>query len=178
MTNTNRPLVGRGPHLDRITRALDGRSSCGLIIAGPPGAGRTRLAAEVRPAWRIVATRCAAARPLAAFGGRSAEEIRAALRRGPRTRVLVVDDAHLLDAASASLLHQLAVHREIRLVVTVADGAPAPDAITALWKDDLLGCLPLSPLTEVELSELLSTTLGGPVEHRTVRRLAAMSAAT
>jgi len=71
-------------------------------------------------------------------------------------------------------LHHLALHREIRLVVTVADGAPAPDAITALWKDDLLGCLPLSPLTEVELSELLSTTLGGPVEHRTVRRLAAM----
>ncbi|MGH3379910.1 MAG: hypothetical protein ACRDP6_34790, partial [Actinoallomurus sp.] len=174
MTSTNRPLVGRGPHLDRITRALHGRSSCGLIIAGPPGAGRTRLAAEVRPAWRIVATRCAAARPLAAFGGRSTEEIRAALRRGPRTRVLVVDDAHLLDAASASLLHQLALHREIRLVVTVADGAPAPDAITALWKDDLLGSLPLSPLTEVELSELLSTTLGGPVEHRTVRRLAAM----
>jgi DNA-binding CsgD family transcriptional regulator len=174
MTTTNRPLVGRGPHLDRITRALHGRNSRGLVIAGPPGAGRTRLAAEVRPAWRIVATRCAAARPLAAFGGRSADEIRAAVRRGPEPRVLVIDDAHLLDAASASTLHHFALHREIRLVVTVVDGAPAPDAVTALWKDDLLGYLPLSPLNENELAEVLTAALGGPVERRTVRHLAVM----
>jgi DNA-binding CsgD family transcriptional regulator len=96
------------------------------------------------------------------------------LGRGPEPRVLVIDDAHLLDDASASLLHQLALHREVRLVATLADGVRVPDAVTALWKDDLLGCLTLGPLTETELTELLAAVLGGPVEGRTVRRLAAM----
>ena len=97
-----------------------------------------------------------------------------ALRGRPEPPVLVVDDAHLLDDASASVVHQLALHREVRLVATVVDGAPAPDAITALWKDDLLGRLRVGPLTEAELGELLTAGLGGPVERRTVRRLVAM----
>jgi DNA-binding CsgD family transcriptional regulator len=172
VSSTNRPLVGRGPHLDRISRALRGRAARGLVISGPPGAGRTRLAAEVHPAWRIAASRCASAQPYAVFGGRSPGEIRSMLRRRPEPPVLVVDDAHLLDEASAALIHQFALQHEVRLVATVVDGVPAPDAVTALWKDDLLGRLPLDPLTEPELAELLAVALGGPVEGRTVRRLA------
>ncbi|MGI8333839.1 LuxR C-terminal-related transcriptional regulator [Actinomadura scrupuli] len=179
MGTTHWPLVARGPHLDRIARALHGRQGRGLLIAGPPGAGRTRLTAEVRPALRVVGTRCAARQPLSAFAGwlspgapPTTKQVRAALRRGPAP-VLVVDDAHLLDDASAALVHQLALHREVRVVATVVDGAPAPDAITALWKDDLLGRLPLAPLTEPELAELLGAVLDGPVEYRAVRRLAA-----
>ena len=49
--------------------------------------------------------------------------------------IIGVDDAHLLDHLSATLVHQLALERSVRIVAAVRDGEPVPDAITSLWKD-------------------------------------------
>ena len=76
--------------------------------------------------------------------------------------LLVVDDAHLLDDASAALVHQLVMARALSLVVTVRSGEPAPDAVVALWKDGWLECLDVQPLDRVALEELVAGLVHGP----------------
>ncbi|MDH2430501.1 LuxR family transcriptional regulator [Sphaerisporangium sp. TRM90804] len=85
--------------------------------------------------------------------------------------MLVVDDAHLLDSASAALVHHLVARRGHRVIATVRSGSPAPDAVRALWKDALLPRLDLGPLSVEETGEILGTALGGRVESSAVARL-------
>ncbi len=86
-------------------------------------------------------------------------------------RVLVVDDAHLLDDSSAALVHRLALRGRTRLLVTVREGVPVPEDVSRLWKDNLLPRVALAPMTERECGELLSRAVGGYVDTLTVRRL-------
>ncbi len=51
--------------------------------------------------------------------------------------VIGVDDAHLLDDGSAGLLLHLVLARAATVIATVRSNEPAPDALTALWKDGL-----------------------------------------
>lgn len=85
--------------------------------------------------------------------------------------LLVVDDAHLLDDASAALVLQLAMTRGLAVVATVRTGEPAPDAVVALWKDGWLECLELQPLDRVALGELVAAVVGGPVERLAIARM-------
>src|SRR5262249_55953895 len=85
--------------------------------------------------------------------------------------LLVVDDAHLLDDASAALVLQLRMPRGLPVVATVRSGEPAPDAIVALWKDGWLECLELQPLDRVALGELVEAVVRGPVESLAVARM-------
>ena len=75
-----------------------------------------------------------------------------------------VDDAHLLDQLSATLLHQLALDGSVRIVATVRSGETVPDAITSLWKDGYLQRLHLTPFTKDECVGLIEQALGGRVE--------------
>jgi DNA-binding CsgD family transcriptional regulator len=90
--------------------------------------------------------------------------------RGPGT-VIGVDDAHLLDDASATLVHLLACGGTARVVATVRSGEPTPDPIVALWKDDLALRVEVQPLSRAEVADLLGRTLGGTVDGGTARRL-------
>jgi class 3 adenylate cyclase/tetratricopeptide (TPR) repeat protein len=182
------PLAGRAEELRIVLAAIDrGR---GIVIAGEAGVGKSRLAAEAlarvgttSSTAMCVANRAAASIPLGAFAPlvRDMElapyqlaDHFAATRRAVVERfdggVLAVDDAHLLDEASAALLDQLARTSGIRLVVTVRTKEPAPDAVDALWKDRLLPRLELERLTPDDTGELLEFVLGGAVSDLTVRR--------
>lgn len=86
-------------------------------------------------------------------------------------RVLVVDDAHLLDDSSAAIVLRLALRGRTRLLVTVREGEPVPEDVSRLWEEDLLPRMALAPLTESECGELLSRAVGGYVDTLTVRRL-------
>ncbi|MFF3444282.1 LuxR C-terminal-related transcriptional regulator [Streptosporangium sp. NPDC002721] len=86
-------------------------------------------------------------------------------------RVLVVDDAHLLDDSSAALVRRLALRGRTRLLVTVREGVPVPEDVSRLWKEDLLPRVTLAAMTERECGELLSRAVGGYVDTLTVRRL-------
>ncbi|GAA4205188.1 helix-turn-helix transcriptional regulator [Streptosporangium oxazolinicum] len=86
-------------------------------------------------------------------------------------RVLVVDDAHLLDDSSAALVLRLALRGRTRLLVTVREGEPVPEDVSRLWEENLLPRMALAPLTESECGELLSRAVGGYVDTLTVRRL-------
>ncbi len=86
-------------------------------------------------------------------------------------RMLVVDDAQRLDAASAALVHQVVTEGVCRLVATVRSGEPAPDAIESLWTAGWAGRIELHGLSLAETGELLSSVLDGPVDGATRQRL-------
>jgi hypothetical protein len=50
-------------------------------------------------------------------------------------------------------------------------GEPAPDTVTALWKDDHLPRLDLAALDGAETTNLVARVLGGPVESASAHRL-------
>lgn len=191
------PLVGRGAHLERVGTSLRGGVG-GVVLAGPAGVGKTRLATECLTLatglgfvpLRVAATQAAAGLPLGAFasllpdftsGVDRAEVLRQAATairgRGGDGRVaLFVDDAHLLDEASAVLTHQLAREPGLFLLATLRSGEPARDAVLALWKDGLADRLEIGPLAQPEVEEVLEGVLGGPVDGATIRLLWTRSA--
>jgi DNA-binding CsgD family transcriptional regulator len=85
---------------------------------------------------------------------------------GPR-RLVFVDDAHLLDDASATLIHQVAVMGAATILATVGAGEHAPDPVVALWKDGLARRVDVDGLGRESIEELLSSVLGGAVDPAT-----------
>lgn len=185
------PMVGRDDELRRAGTLLGRDDVAGLVLVGAAGVGKTRFAREALRAARkrgvgvhwATATTSARELPLGAFASLLGpvdgdpvhlfQRATSALlsRAGARGVVVGVDDGHLLDGASASLLHQLVLRRAVRLVVTVRSGEPAPDAVTALWKDEHLERVDLPPLAAGTTADLLEAGLGGPVETPTAQRL-------
>jgi DNA-binding CsgD family transcriptional regulator/tetratricopeptide (TPR) repeat protein len=190
------PLVGRGDEVALARESLR-RRGC-VILAGASGVGKTRLAHEVlaasasggaQPQW-VAATRSAATVALGAFAhlvpgeslaiGEGQDRravifdaiVRAIEHHSAQGRPVVgVDDAHLLDDASATLVHLLVTAGAARVVVTVRSGEPTPDSVVALWKDELAVRIEVQPLSRLEVSELLGATLRGTVDGATARRL-------
>ena len=183
------PLAGREAELRLIAAELADAAAGGVVIAGPAGVGKTRLAAEAAArtdapvAW-VRATRSAASIPLGAFAPllpatdlpadaallARARHALAARSAGGRL-VLCVDDGQHLDDASAALVHQLVAAREAFAIVTVRRDDPVPDALRALWKDELCAVLELSELSRDDVAALLAAALGGPVAGGTVAAL-------
>jgi DNA-binding CsgD family transcriptional regulator/tetratricopeptide (TPR) repeat protein len=189
------PLVGRGLELDRIVSGVTGPGPCAFVLAGAAGVGKSRRAAEAaRTAAKlghtttahVIATRSAASIPFGPFAAflPASEDLRPerlgllrqagaaiAERAGPRRLVLVVDDAHLLDDGSAALVHQMVLEGSCSVLATVRTPGPAPDTVTALWKEGLAERIDLGVLTEEEVQEVAAGALGGPVAAASVRRL-------
>jgi len=181
------PLVGRRSELEVLSAVLEDADGGGVVLAGGAGIGKTRLAREAlaraeAAGWEVewlASTRAAASIPFGAVSHllppaerlgddrldtlRRAAELLAERSRG-RPLLLGVDDAHLLDDASAALVHQLAFRGLAVVVATVRTGEPAPDPVIALWKDGLARRLDLSELPPSATAELLERALGGPVD--------------
>ncbi|HEX5615342.1 MAG TPA: LuxR C-terminal-related transcriptional regulator [Acidimicrobiia bacterium] len=176
---------------EREVAAIVADGGRGAVIVGEPGVGKTRLLGElverlVPAPERVVhvgATRSLSSVPFGAFagalaigfdGGAPFEALTRALdalASGPLEElVLAVDDAHLLDEASAGLV-LLAARAGARVVATARSREPSPDAITRLWKDDYVPRVDLQPLDEDQLGTLLQSALGGPLDSRSRYRL-------
>jgi len=191
------PLVGRAGELRRL-QGIQAGSVRGVVLAGPAGVGKTRLAAEYLSALersgasvaRVTATRAATPLPLGAFapllppltsGPEAGVGDRADLLRrcagflvdsaGGRPLVVSVDDGHLLDDLSATLVHQMAATGAALVVATLRSDEPAPDPIVALWKDDAVERLEVSGLDASSVEQLLLAVLGGPVDRGAIHRL-------
>ncbi|MFG2939443.1 LuxR C-terminal-related transcriptional regulator [Streptomyces sp. NPDC048282] len=166
------PFTGRDDELELVRRSsVAGRQ--GIVVTGPAGSGKTRLITEAvrgTDCARVTGTPTTSTLPFAAFAHLLPDGVSlpGALRHLSGVRLLVVDDAHLLDEASAALVHQLAVHGRTRLLVTAADPAPLPDAVSRLWTGELLTRLALEPLPYDETARLLA---GADLDPLTVRRL-------
>ncbi|HEY3895815.1 MAG TPA: LuxR C-terminal-related transcriptional regulator [Pseudonocardiaceae bacterium] len=187
------PLTGRRGELSIIGRALGDGQLRGLLLAGAPGVGKTRLAREALSAAQArgcstewaVASRAAAAVPFGAMAhlvpaaGESCTHLQVlqrtgewlASRAGGRRVVLGVDDTHLLDDASAALVHHLAVTGVAFVIATLRTGMVAPEPVTALWKDGAAERLEVHALARTEAGDLLETALGAPVDGLTRERL-------
>jgi DNA-binding CsgD family transcriptional regulator len=188
MSEDTWPFTGREAPLAAVRAALT--HGTGAVVAGEAGVGKSWLIGAAvggltgYAVVRAVGTQAAASIPFGAFGhvlaGRpdtggnllqdAAEQIRAAA--GPCQPLVTVDDGQWLDPASAALVHHLALHHRIRVLVAVRTEEPVPEPVTVLWKDDLLPRIDLAPMTAVELREVLAAALRGPVEGGTVYRLA------
>lgn len=82
--------------------------------------------------------------------------------------LLIVDDAHNLDILSATLVYQLALAGTARMVVTARADA-APEAIAALWTDDLLERIDVDPPGEATSTAEVDTFIAElPAAARTV----------
>lgn len=160
-----------------------------IVIAGPAGVGKSRLVAEfldklgdhdLRVA-RVRATRSTAAIPFGPFAAWAPERadnrlrvlrgIGAALTADPTPVVVAVDDAHLLDVASAAVLAHLVEDTTARVVCTVRSGEKCPDAVTALGREGRAEQVELAPLSAPETSELLAAVLDGPLTADAGERL-------
>ncbi len=178
------PIAGRAAEVSFVVDAV--RAGRGVVIAGATGVGKTRLAREASGELAgelaiesISATRASASIPLGVFAhldeGRTSAfltplgAIRHALiaRASGRPLLLVVDDAHALDPASAALVHHLAASRDAVVLATVRSRETSPDAVTSLWKDELCDRLDLQPLSDRETGDLLRQVLEGEVDART-----------
>jgi DNA-binding CsgD family transcriptional regulator len=159
------PVIGRGDELATIIGAV--RDGTGCLLVGEPGVGKTivlrelrrRLAAEGRGAQLVLVT-AVAQFPLHGIDAVPASE----------QPVLVIDDAHLLDAASAAQVWQLAA-TGTAVVAAVRAGAPVPADIERLWRADRCRRLELLPFDQADVQVLLETVLGDDVEDRVTRLL-------
>ncbi|MFD9390490.1 LuxR C-terminal-related transcriptional regulator [Streptomyces sp. NPDC060000] len=169
------PFTGRDEELGLVRSALTvGRP--GIVVTGPAGCGRTRLAMEAvrgTDCARVAGTPGTRDLPFAAFAHLLPEGVtlHRALQLLSGVRLLLVDDAQLLDDASAALLHQLAVRGRTRLLVLVTDGVLAPGAVSRLWTGGLLPRLVLEQLPREATVPLLTAGAGGPLEPLTANRL-------
>ncbi|MEO3856464.1 LuxR C-terminal-related transcriptional regulator [Acrocarpospora sp. B8E8] len=164
------PLVGRAGELDRIVAVMTGRAGNGLVVAGPAGIGKSRLLSEARSragAWGAGVSWVFAtpggipllpfAHLLPAADGELTRTLTAAAAHITGSGALVIDDAHLLDPASAALARHLVEGAAIPVVLAVRGEGTA-----GWWRD--LERIALEGLTESDTAELLSTALGGQVE--------------
>ena len=184
-------LTGRDEELAVLEGTLSSGAACGAVLVGRAGSGKSRLAREVarrreRAGGRVVRCQGTVSAATIALGAvahllppasqrgpdqLSAFQAVAAQLRGPgEVRTLVVlDDAHLFDEATAALALHLAVTGSAELLVCVRAGEPAPDAVTALWKDDHLRRVDLQALSDAEVALMLTGALPGSVATEVVR---------
>jgi predicted kinase len=176
------------PALELIETGV--RERAGTVLIGSAGVGKTwlaraaadRLASQFgRVDWVTGSSRAV---PFSAFShlievpstGKTAAVLRDAREALGDGRLLVVDDAHLLDKLSAALVYQLAVSRTAKLIVTVVANGPVADEISALWRDDLLTRIDVQPAGHDDsrlatLVEEFVAALPGPA-HRVLEYLA------
>jgi len=176
-------IVGREAEFAALGAALRRADLSGVLLTGEPGVGKTHLLAAALDhaedmgfaTVTIHGTRALADIPLAAFAallpGRPVGDagdlvhIRLALREraGGRPLLLGVDDAHLLDEASAALVHQVASDLTAFVLGTMRVNEVPPDAIAVLVKDGIALRIPVGPLPRDAIGAFAAATLGAPV---------------
>ena len=186
---TTSQLVGRKAELAQLREGLTaGRHQ---LIVGEAGVGKTRLATAAigllaggDSNWkRVSGSPNAGAIPLAAFAGFApdllgVDVVRAVLATLPDDQravesvaYLLVDDAQWLDDASATVVHQLCIDGRMRMIVTMRSGEPVPASVSAFLRNSEFDVTTLQQMTVEDLSTLLRSTLGGPVDGATEARL-------
>jgi DNA-binding CsgD family transcriptional regulator len=185
------PLIGRSEEMRTIQAAISATELSGIVVRGAAGVGKSRIVREAMSAaakdryecrW-TAGTTAAQTLPLGAFASwlDTSNADRLQLVRGVidsltsaapgRTVVLAVDDAQLVDELSAFVLHQIVQRGAAKLLLTVRDGEPIPDAVREVWKDGQFDRLDLQPLSHDETTALLAATLGGHVDPDAANRL-------
>jgi len=191
------PLTGRSDILERFRMiCVDaseavGADAAGIALVGPAGVGKTRLAAvcldeAAARGWRTmrVAGSTAAssipfgaAAPLLAPDGGGETDFATIIRRSHAAMTdhgplcLVVDDAHLLDDASITLVQHIAATTGVIVVVTARSDRATSSLVTTLWRDGAISRIDLGGLGPDDHDALIAAALGGPIDEPSARRL-------
>jgi DNA-binding CsgD family transcriptional regulator len=185
------PLIGRTEELRTIEAAISASGSAGILVCGPAGVGKSRVAREALSAaasqgcearWTVGAS-SARAIPLGAFTAWAPSGVTDTVQllqgviesltaQSSATRVVVgVDDVHLLDDLSTFVVHQIVQRGAAKVILTVRDGVQIPAAIQEIWKAGHFDRLDLAQLSLDETTTLLSATLEGAVDSDAAQRL-------
>jgi DNA-binding CsgD family transcriptional regulator/tetratricopeptide (TPR) repeat protein len=191
------PFVGRGLEVDRFADALADPAVEAFVVLGPAGVGKTRLAvacgdaAEQRgvPVVRVTG-RTGTGVPLGAMahllparldlpdpGFATAVDGLALMHTiiqrfvgsddGVRRRVLLVDDADLLDPLSATLVTHLISSGAVFLLATARGDGRSAEALAPLWRGERAIRVDLGSLSRTQVETILHLALGGPVDAHT-----------
>ncbi len=197
------PLTGRSSQLEELGRHYRDPARAGVVLHGPAGVGKTRLAEEAmrlaerggRRVERVVGHPATQGIPLGALahllpadltaelGVGDDERValfhsaRAELRRlaGDDRLVVLVDDLDLLDDMSVAVLVPLVVNRTVFIVGTVRTGRTPSPGLAALERDGHLVRMELGPLDGDDLGALLHRALDAPVTDAARRELTRVS---
>lgn len=192
-------VVGRVSEMATIEAILAARRRHGIALVGLAGVGKSRLAAEARELAEAqgMAVVTAIATPVSAnitLGALShllppagelstvhsdlqptqllqaARATLSALAEG-RPLVLMIDDAHHLDAVSAHLVHQLTATDDVFTVLTIRSGEPLAAPISAMWKDSLIERIDIGPLSADATAALGGQVVNGLLDPEACRWL-------
>ena len=199
------PLVGRNRERDRAIEAALRRGRGSLLLTGPAGLGKTRLAraviegaaAEGAQVARIHGHPGAATVPLAALAhllppdvteiagvqGEMARTVllqraRLAIRAlgGDDRLVLMVDDVDRVDALSQTLLASLIADHTVFAVMTQRVGGHEALAMDHLIRSGDIDHVALTPIPDDQMIALIGRVLDGPVQPMTSNALVSASA--
>jgi len=185
------PLIGRSEEMRAIQAAISASDVSGILVYGPAGVGKTRIAREALSAAEsqgcegrlAVGTTLARAIPLGVLSAWAPSGVTdtVQLLRGvielltaassDAAVVVGVDDVHLLDDLSIFVVHQIVQRGAAKVILTVRDGEPVSAAVQEIWKGGRFDRLDLQPLSLDETGTLLSATLDGSVDPDAAQRL-------
>lgn len=184
------PLTGRSEEIQTLRETLSASDVSGAIVCGAAGVGKSRISrdllsvaasqgCEVR--WAIC-TSAARGVPLGAFAAWVPSDVtdtvplaRAVIESltadSSGVAVVGIDDVHLIDDLSAFVVHQIVQRELAKVILTVRDGEAIPAAVHEIWSAGRFERLDLQPLSLGETTDLLSETLGGPIDSGAAQRL-------
>lgn len=164
-------LVGRSNEYERLCRKLKERSRGPIVVRGPAGIGKSRLVTEAVDDRRRVKWLQARAEqsllPLHNGPHRVGDDFGSVTVRirddlaGTEPGVLVVDDAHHLDAGATAILVELVNDAHVSVVLTVRDGEELSSSVQQLVAsgDELA----LEPLPDDAVETLVENVAESPV---------------
>lgn len=175
-----RDLVRRPALVAGILEDLDGGTD--VLLRGAAGVGKSVVLGMVDQAaadrglttLRLTGSELGASVPFGAFfailgadahiGPEPDSSVRLAARAvdlATGIDLLIVDDIHSLDAASAGLVHRIAAGG-VRTLVAARTGEDLPAAIESLWVTGRLHTSDVAPFTETETAQYIRTLLAAP----------------
>ncbi|MDQ0851129.1 DNA-binding CsgD family transcriptional regulator/type II secretory pathway predicted ATPase ExeA [Arthrobacter sp. B3I9] len=187
-TGTTAALTGRSEDLGSAVAALRGGTHVAVMLLGDSGIGKTtlmeavvaELAPEVTPV-RIHGSPSLSHVPYGVLGpfivGLPVQEATSQLavlrtlwsqleeerRATGKPLLLIVDDAHDLDEATAGILVELAAAGWAKLLVGAASRPGLPEPLLQLWFEGIAERHDLRPLTQQQTTDMLERTLGPQV---------------